>query len=95
MVNKNAPKTTPDEPMIYQIRLKGHLEYRWTEWFEGLTITLVENGETILTGPIADQSALHGILKKTRDLGLPLLSVISVEPDQTNSSDLKNNQKQP
>ncbi len=81
MANKHNPKTNPDRPMVYQIRIKGHLDCQWTDWFEGLTITLEDNGETLLTGPVADQSALHGILKKTRDLGLPLLSVLSVEPD--------------
>jgi hypothetical protein len=65
----------------YEIRLKGYLDDRWTEWFDGLTITLEENGDTILSGPLADQAALHGILKKVRDLGLTLLSVNSVEPD--------------
>jgi hypothetical protein len=65
----------------YEIRLKGHLDARWANQFEGLTITLEENGDTLLTGPIIDQAALHGLLKKIRDLGLPLLSVNSVEPD--------------
>ncbi len=64
----------------YEIRLKGHLDARWAEWFDGLTITLKENDSTLLNGPIADQAALHGILKKVRDLGLTLLSVNSVEP---------------
>jgi len=64
----------------YEIRLKGHLEARWADWFEGLTITLEENGDTLLTGPLVDQAALHGLLKKVRDLGWPLLSVNPVEP---------------
>ena len=68
--------------MIYQIRIKGHLGHQWTDWFEGLTITPEENGETLLTGPVVDQAALHGLLKKVRDLGIPLLSVNPVEPDQ-------------
>lgn len=59
----------------YEIRLKGHLEARWAKWFDGLTITLEENGNTLLSGPLADQAALHGILKKVRNLGLTLLSV--------------------
>ena len=75
----NDPPTS-DTP-YYEIRLKGHLEARWVQWFEGLTITLEENGNTLLSGPLADQAALHGILKKVRDLGLTLLSVNSVEPD--------------
>jgi hypothetical protein len=65
----------------YEIHLKGKLDERWAEWFDGLTITLEENGNTLLSGPLADQAALHGILKKVRDLGLTLLSVNSVEPD--------------
>ena len=75
----NDPPTS-DTP-CYEIRLKGHLEARWVQWFEGLTITLEENGNTLLSGPLADQAALHGILKKVRDLGLTLISVNSVEPN--------------
>ena len=66
--------------MVYQIRIKGHLGSQWTDWFEGLTITLEENGDTLLTGPVIDQAALHGLLKKVRDLGMPLVSVSPVEP---------------
>jgi hypothetical protein len=66
---------------IYEIRLKGHLDDRWAEWFEGLSITLKSDGSTLLSGPLADQAALHGTLKKVRDLGLTLLSVNSVEAD--------------
>jgi hypothetical protein len=69
---------------IYRIAIKGHLDSEWSEWFDGLTITLVNNGETILTGPIVDQTALHGVLIKIRDLGLPLLSLTRVEPDEPN-----------
>ncbi|CAG0943429.1 hypothetical protein ANRL1_01336 [Anaerolineae bacterium] len=68
------------EPQLYEIRLKGHLDARWANRFEGLTITLEENGDTLLTGPVVDQAALHGLLKKVRDLGLPLVSVSPVEP---------------
>ena len=69
-----------DQPMVYQIRIKGHLDHRWTDWFEGMTITLEENGDTLLTGPVVDQAALHGLLRKVRDLGMPLISAIRVEP---------------
>ena len=75
--------------MVYQIKIKGHLGRQWTDWFEGLTITLEENGETLLTGPVVDQAALHGLLKKLRDLGMPLLSVNRVEPGQADASDVK------
>ena len=81
MSNKRNPIIDPGLPMIYQIRIKGHLGHQWTDWFEGLTITLEDNGDTLLTGPVVDQAALHGLLKKVRDLGSPLISVTGVEPD--------------
>ncbi len=71
-------KTDQRQPTIYQIRVKGHLGSQWTDWFGGLTVTLEDNGETLLTGPVADQAALHGLIKKVRDLGMPLVSVVSV-----------------
>jgi hypothetical protein len=77
----------PGQPMVYQIRLKGHLGRHWTDWFDGLTITLEDNGETLLTGPVPDQAALHGLLKKVRDLGMPLLSVVGVKPGQADASE--------
>ena len=64
----------------FEIRLKGHLDTRWASWFEGMTIILTEEGDTVLAGPVADQAALHGLLKKVRDLGLLLISVNRVEP---------------
>ncbi len=70
----------PDRVMVYQIRIKGHLGPKWADWFGGVTITLEDNGETLLTGPVEDQAALHGLLRKVRDLGMPLLSAIRVEP---------------
>jgi hypothetical protein len=69
--------TPTSNAKVYEIRLKGHLEARWVKWFDGLAITLDENGNTLLSGPVADQAALHGLLKKVRDVGLPLLSVNS------------------
>lgn len=80
MSNRFSLQTDPGQPPVYQIRIKGHLASQWTDWFEGLTITLEDNGDTLLTGPVIDQAALHGLLKKVRDLGLPLVSVSSVEP---------------
>jgi hypothetical protein len=81
MANEINPIIDPNQPMVYQIRIKGHLGHQWTEWFEGLSITQEEDGNTLLTGPVIDQAALHGLLKKVRDLGMPLLSVDSVTPD--------------
>ena len=69
----------PVRPDVYRIVLKGQLDPDWSDWFEGLTITLAASGETILSGPIADQAALHGLLIKVRDLGLPLLSLTRLE----------------
>ena len=79
----------PGQPLIYQIRIKGHLGREWTDWFEGLTITLEENGDTLLTGPVADQAALHGLLKKVRDVGMPLVSVNRGKPGQADVSDIQ------
>ena len=73
---------------VYQITVLGHLDSEWSEWFDGLTITLVDNGETILSGPLADQTALHGVLIKIRDLGLPLLGLSRREPEKGSSANL-------
>jgi hypothetical protein len=84
--NDLKPETDPGDtgqPTIYQIRVKSHLGADWTDWFEGLTITLEEDGDTLLTGPVVDQAALHGLLKKVRDLGMPL---VSLNPVQLNST---------
>jgi len=80
MCDKQTFDEKHNQHQCYEIRLKGHLDDRWSDWFEGLTITLEENGDTLLTGPVVDQAALHGLLKKVRDLGLPLVSVSPVEP---------------
>ncbi len=87
MSNKQNSETGSNQPLVYQIRLKGHLSSQWTAWFDGLTITLEEDGDTLLTGPVVDQAALHGLLKKIRDLGLPMVSVCPVKPNQANRSD--------
>ena len=89
MSNELNPKTDLSQSVVYQIRIKGHLSHQWTDWFEGLTITLEDNGDTVLTGPVIDQAALHGLLKKVRDLGMPLVSVNPVEPGQADQSDAK------
>lgn len=75
MSGKRAFATDADTPRVYQIRLEGRLGGQWAKWFDGLTITLADNGDTVLTGPVVDQAALHGLLKKVRDLGMPLRSV--------------------
>ena len=75
MLNERNPIIDPSQSMIYQIRIKGHLSHQWTDWFEGLTITLEDNGVTLLSGPVVDQAALYGLLRKVRDLGMPLLAV--------------------
>ena len=80
MSNNSDPTNNPSGSRVYQIRIKGHLGSQWTGWFEGLTIALEEDGDTLLTGPVIDQAALHGLLKKVRDLGMPLVSVSPVEP---------------
>ena len=89
MSNELKPKTDPSQTAVYQIRIHGQLDSQWTDWFEGLTITPEEDGDTLLTGPVIDQAALHGLLKKVRDLGIPLVSVNPLQPGQTDHSDFK------
>jgi len=79
MVQPHPSTENNSESNLYEIRLQGHLDKRWTDWFDGLTITLEDNGDTVLAGPVVDQAALHGLLKKVRDLGLPLRSVNCLE----------------
>jgi hypothetical protein len=90
MSSKHRPESDTDQPMVYQIRLKGHLSRQRMDWFEGMTITLEDNGNTFLTGTVIDQAGLHGILKKIRDLGMPLISVNSIEPSLQDPSEDKN-----
>lgn len=82
MPTKPKLETDAGRPPIYQIRIEGHLGDQWQDWFEGLVITQTNNGETLFTGPVIDQPALHGLLKKVRDLGLPLVAVNRVERAQ-------------
>ncbi len=86
MSETHASTEDHDRPELYEIRIKGHLDGRWADWFEGLTITLEDNGDTLLAGRVIDQAALHGLLKKVRDLGMPLVSVSPVEPGQADVS---------
>lgn len=87
MSNILNPQTDPNQPVVYQIRIKGHLGRKWKDWFEGMTITLEDNGDTLITGPVVDQAALHGLVKKVRDLGLPLISVNRMDSGQAESPD--------
>jgi hypothetical protein len=89
MSNKDNPKRDADKPTVYEIRIKGHLGRQWTDWFEGLVITLEHDGNTLLTGPVIDQAALYGLLKKVRDLSMPLLSVNSLRPELKDAPEVK------
>ena len=88
----SATHASPDDhhkPGRCEIRLKGHLDARWAAWFDGMTLSHESDGTTILHGPVADQAALHGLLRKVRDVGLPLVSVMHVEPDQPDGSTIE------
>jgi hypothetical protein len=89
MSNNLKLETDPDQAVVYEIRIKGHLGHQWADWFGGMMITLQDNGDTLLSGLVIDQSALHGLLKKVRDLGMPLISVTRMTPDQTDVSDVQ------
>lgn len=81
MANELRPEPEVTKPIIYQIRVEGHLGRQWASWFGGLALTPESNGDTTLTGPIVDQAALYGLLKKLRDLGIPLVAVGRIEPE--------------
>ena len=89
MSNESETEPVPDQPVDYQIRLKGHLGHEWSDWFDAMSISLEEDGDTLLTGPVADQPALHGLLKKVRDLGLPLISVSPLKYGRADRSDVE------
>ncbi len=92
MLNKLNPTPDPGEvgqPVVYEIRVKGHLGREWTDWFGGLSITQEDNGDTLLVGPVVDQAALHGLLRQVRDLGMPLLSVIRVQTGHADGPEVK------
>jgi hypothetical protein len=86
---KRKPRNGLDKAVVYQIRVEGHLGDEWADWFGGLTITLEENGNTLLTGPVVDQSALYGLLRKIRDTGLLLVSVNRIETGQVDGPDVR------
>jgi hypothetical protein len=80
MADKRSPNVDPGQPAVYQVRIQGHLGHTWTEWFAGFSITLEAGGVTCLTGPVADQAELYGLLRRIRDLGVTLISVTRVGP---------------
>ena len=86
MPDDPSPGPNPGQPTVYQIRVKGHLDDRWADWREGLSVTREESGDTVLTVPVLDQAALHGLLRKLRDVGVPLVSINPVGPGQTGNS---------
>lgn len=87
MSDTRDPQMDQDKPLVYQIRLKGHLHEQWGDWFGGVTITLEEGGDTLLTCQVVDQAALHGLLRKVRDLGMPLISANRMDLDETDETD--------
>jgi hypothetical protein len=85
MVNKANAQSDPNPPLVYEIRIKGHLDRQWTAWFEGMTITWTDD-ETLLTGQVVDQAALYGLLREVRDVGLPLIAVTQIQSGQSDST---------
>jgi hypothetical protein len=92
MASERAPSPDPAQPMLCHIRIEGHLGPQWSSWFEGFAITLEDTGETLLTGPLVDQAALHGLMRQVRDLGIPLLSVACVKASQAETSEVTDGQ---
>jgi hypothetical protein len=78
MSQTHASTEDRDQPKLYEIRIKGHVDGRWADWFGSMTITLEDNGDTLLTGPLVDQAALHGLLRKVRDSGMTLISIQTI-----------------
>ena len=87
MSNKPNSKSDSDQSNIYHIKVKGHLDCQWSDWFDDLAVTPDEDGTTLLTGPVGDDAALHGLIKKVRDSGLRLLSVNMIQPDKVDAVD--------
>jgi hypothetical protein len=94
MTNDLNSKTDLDKPTVYEIKIEGHLGYQWIDWFGNARITLEDDGNTLLTCPVIDQAALFRLLKKVRDLGIPLVSVIRVNPDQSHESGINSKNHQ-
>jgi hypothetical protein len=88
MSSEHTPPPDPVQPMICHIRIESHLGPHWSDWFEGFAMTLEDNGQTLLSGPVVDQTALHGLMRKVRDLGIPLLSVVCVKAGQAETSEV-------
>ena len=82
MPREHDPQTDTRHPMVYQIRIKGHVRHEWSDWFDGMSITLEDNGDMLLTGPVIDQAALYGVLRTVRDVGLLLVSVMHIDPNR-------------
>jgi len=89
MLKKPQPQPDTPQPAIYRIRIQGQLDSQWADWFDEMTITFEEDGTTLLSGPVVDQAALHGLLKKIRDLGLTLISICPGRSDNSNSTDMR------
>jgi hypothetical protein len=87
MTNHHRSNKNTNEPTVYQIRIAGHLGPEWSGWFQGMSVTLEDHGQTLVTGIVVDQAALHGLLKQVRDLGLPLVSVVPACPDRRDTPD--------